>query len=160
VLVGINLLREGLDLPEVSLVAILNADTQGFLRSATAMIQIAGRAARNIDGEVIMYANVITPAMDKVIKETERRRKTQLEYNKEHNITPVTIAKAIRDLIESEHEESEEESADAEVFMSQEDLDRIISELEQEMREAAKNLEFEKAAALRDQIAEMKSVPE
>lgn len=157
VLVGINLLREGLDLPEVSLVAILNADSQGFLRSATAMIQIAGRAARNVDGEVIMYANEITPAMDKVIKETERRRKAQLEYNKEHGITPVTIEKAIKDLIESEHEKIEEGTGGIESFMSKEDLNKIISELEQEMREAAENLEFEKAAAIRDQITEMKA---
>jgi len=158
VLVGINLLREGLDLPEVSLVAILNADSQGFLRSATAMIQIAGRAARNVDGEVIMYANEITPAMDQVIKETQRRRQAQLAYNKEHNITPETISKAIRELIESEHKEAEEDIASAETFMSKEDLNRIIAELEQEMRESAQNLEFEKAASIRDQIAEMKAL--
>jgi excinuclease ABC subunit B len=157
VLVGINLLREGLDLPEVSLVAILNADSQGFLRSATAMIQIAGRAARNIDGEVIMYANVITPAMDIVIKETERRRQTQLEYNRINNITPTTIEKTIRTLIESEHKEMEEGTAGVESFMSPDDLNRIITELEQEMREAAGNLEFERAAAIRDQITEMKA---
>jgi excinuclease ABC subunit B len=158
VLVGINLLREGLDLPEVSLVAILNADSQGFLRSATAMIQIAGRAARNIDGAVIMYADTITPAMDKVIKETERRRKAQLEYNKLHGITPASIDKAIKDMIESSiHKEEELETAKIDTFMPPEDIERIIAELESEMREAAKNLEFEKAAAIRDQITEMKS---
>jgi excinuclease ABC subunit B len=157
VLVGINLLREGLDLPEVSLVAILNADSQGFLRSATAMIQIAGRAARNIDGAVIMYADTITPAMDKVIKETERRRKAQLEYNKLHGITPASIEKAIRDMIESTVKKEEEETAKIETFMPTEDIERIIAELESEMREAASKLEFEKAAAIRDQIAEMKS---
>ncbi len=108
VLVGINLLREGLDLPEVSLVAILNADRQGFLRSATAMIQIAGRAARNIDGEVIMYADEITTAMEKVIKETERRRQAQIKYNEEHGITPASIEKAIKDLIESTETKEEE----------------------------------------------------
>jgi excinuclease ABC subunit B len=160
VLVGINLLREGLDLPEVSLVAILNADSQGFLRSATAMIQISGRAARNIDGTVIMYADEITSAMDKVIKETERRRLTQLEYNEVNNITPATIEKAIKDLIEStpkEDGEKEEWTSGIETLMSTDDIKRIIAELEQEMREAASNLEFEKAAAIRDQIADMKS---
>jgi len=158
VLVGINLLREGLDLPEVSLVAILNADSQGFLRSATAMIQIAGRAARNIDGAVIMYADTITPAMDKVIKETERRRKAQLEYNKLHGITPASIDKAIKDMIESSiHKEEELKTAQIDTFMPPEDIEKIIAELESEMREAAKNLEFEKAAAIRDQIAEMKA---
>jgi excinuclease ABC subunit B len=157
VLVGINLLREGLDLPEVSLVAILNADSQGFLRSATAMIQIAGRAARNVDGEVIMYADGITPAMDKVIKETERRRKAQLEYNKLHGITPASIDKAIKDMIESSiHKEEELETAKVDTFMPPEDIERIIAELESEMREAASKLEFEKAAAIRDQINEMK----
>jgi len=158
VLVGINLLREGLDLPEVSLVAILNADSQGFLRSATAMIQIAGRAARNIDGAVIMYADTITPAMDKVIKETERRRKAQLEYNKLHGITPASIDKAIKDMIESSiHKEEDLENAKIDTFMPSEDIERIIAELESEMREAASKLEFEKAAAIRDQINEMKS---
>jgi excinuclease ABC subunit B len=158
VLVGINLLREGLDLPEVSLVAILNADSQGFLRSATAMIQIAGRAARNVDGAVIMYADTITPAMDKVIKETERRRKAQLEYNKLHGITPASIDKAIKDMIESSaHKEEELETAKIDTFMPPEDIEKIIAELESEMREAASKLEFEKAAAIRDQINEMKS---
>ena len=138
VIVGINLMREGLDLPEVSLVVILDADSQGFLRSETAMIQIAGRAARNIDGAVIMYADEITPAMDRVIKETARRREAQLDYNQKHGITPVTIEKAIKDLIDRASEEEEEE------------------QLEKEMREAAKDLEFEKAAVIRDQIAELK----
>ena len=157
VLVGINLLREGLDLPEVSLVAILNADSQGFLRSATAMIQIAGRAARNVDGAVIMYADTITPAMDKVIKETERRRKAQLEYNKLHGITPASIDKAIKDMIESSAHKEELETAQIDTFMPPEDMEMIIAELESEMREAASKLEFEKAAAIRDQINEMKS---
>jgi len=157
VLVGINLLREGLDLPEVSLVAILNADSQGFLRSATAMIQIAGRAARNIDGEVIMYADQITASMDKVIKETGRRRQAQLEYNREHSITPATIEKVVRDLIEIPKEEEEERGSLIQRYMPAEDITRIIKELEQEMREAAESLEFEKAAAIRDQITELKS---
>jgi excinuclease ABC subunit B len=158
VLVGINLMREGLDLPEVSLVAILDADTQGFLRSETAMIQIAGRAARNVDGSVIMYADQITPAMGKVIRETERRRNAQLDYNSEHSITPVSIEKAVRDLIDraSAEEEEEEERLNVETLMSQEEAAQIIEDLEQEMREAAENLEFEKAAAIRDQIAELK----
>ncbi len=154
VLVGINLLREGLDLPEVSLVAILNADRQGFLRSATAMIQIAGRAARNIDGEVIMYADEITTAMEKVIKETERRRQAQIKYNEEHGITPASIEKAIKDLIESA--EPEEEEITLERYIPPEDISRIIEELEIEMRQAAENLEFEKAASFRDQILELK----
>jgi len=158
VIVGINLMREGLDLPEVSLVAILDADSQGFLRSETAMIQIAGRAARNVDGQVIMYADQITPAMEKVIRETERRRNAQLDYNSEHGITPATIEKAVRDLIEREsvEEEEEVERVDVETIMSQEEAAMIIAELERDMREAAENLEFEKAAALRDQIAELK----
>lgn len=154
VLVGINLLREGLDLPEVSLVAILNADRQGFLRSATAMIQIAGRAARNIDGEVIMYADEITTAMEKVIKETERRRQAQIKYNEEHGITPASIEKAVKDLIESV--EPKEEEITLERYIPPEDISRIIEELEIEMREAAENLEFEKAASFRDQILELK----
>jgi excinuclease ABC subunit B len=159
VLVGINLMREGLDLPEVSLVAILDADNQGFLRSETAMIQIAGRAARNVDGQVIMYADEITPPMDRVIRETERRRKAQLEYNKEHGITPATIEKAIRDLIERETVQEADEGEEQERFetiISQEEAENIIEQLEKEMMEAAKNLEFEKAAAIRDQIAELK----
>jgi len=122
------------------------------------MIQIAGRAARNVDGSVIMYADKITPAMGKVIRETERRRNAQLDYNSEHGITPVTIEKAVRDLIDraSAEEEEEEERLDVETLMSQEEAAQIIEELEQEMREAAENLEFEKAAAIRDQIAELK----
>ncbi len=156
VIVGINLMREGLDLPEVSLVVILDADSQGFLRSETAMIQIAGRAARNIDGAVIMYADEITPAMDRVIKETARRREAQLDYNKKHDITPVTIEKAIKDLIDRASEEEEEDRLEAETLMSQEEADLIIEQLEKEMQEAAKDLEFEKAAVIRDQIAELK----
>jgi excinuclease ABC subunit B len=156
VIVGINLMREGLDLPEVSLVVILDADNQGFLRSETAMIQIAGRAARNVDGQVIMYADEITPSMDRVIKETARRRKAQLDYNEKHNITPATIEKAIKDLIERESVEEEAEEEEAEVLISNEEADEIIEQLEKEMREAAANLEFEKAAAIRDQIAELK----
>jgi len=159
VLVGINLMREGLDLPEVSLVAILDADNQGFLRSETAMIQISGRAARNVDGAVIMYANEITPAMDAVIKETNRRREAQIAYNKEHGITPATIEKAVKDLIESastKERKEKEEKIDIETIMSHEEASRIIAELEQEMREASKKLEFERAAAIRDQIAELK----
>ena len=158
VLVGINLMREGLDLPEVSLVVILDADNQGFLRSETAMIQISGRAARNIDGEVIMYADRITPAMEKVIKETERRRKAQLDYNQKHNITPATIEKAIKDFIETEsiREGEAAEEREIEALISHEEADQIIEQLEQEMREAAENLEFEKAASIRDQITNLR----
>ena len=159
VLVGINLMREGLDLPEVSLVAILDADSRGFLRSETAMIQVAGRAARNVDGAVIMYADEITPAMDAVIKETKRRRAAQLIYNEEHGITPATIEKAVKDLIKRDAvEESAEEAGKVETFMSQEEAADIIGQLEKEMREAAADLEFEKAAAIRDQLAEMKEL--
>ena len=158
VIVGINLMREGLDLPEVSLVAILFADNRGFLRSETAMIQIAGRAARNVDGEVIMYADEVSPAMERVIKETNRRRKAQLDYNREHGITPATIEKAVKDLIEtaSTQREAEEETSRTETLMSQEEAGQIIEELEREMQKAAENLEFEEAAVIRDQITELK----
>ncbi|RKY04037.1 excinuclease ABC subunit B [Candidatus Poribacteria bacterium] len=172
VLVGVNLLREGLDLPEVSLVAILDADKQGFLRSETALIQMAGRAARNVDGEVILYADEVTEAMRRAIQETERRRRIQLEYNEKHGITPATIEKAIRDLIEIEREKEEkveamvireaEEAYEEEKYASlevndPEEVKRIIAELEAEMREAAEKLEFEKAAVIRDQIKELKA---
>ncbi|MCD6505057.1 excinuclease ABC subunit UvrB [Candidatus Poribacteria bacterium] len=173
VLVGVNLLREGLDLPEVSLVAILDADKQGFLRSETSLIQTAGRAARNVDGEVILYADRITDAMKKAIDETERRRRIQLEYNEKHGITPATIEKAIRDLIDIEREkevsraepkvisEVLREKPDEELYAPLEEMDpeevkRTIEELEREMREAAERLEFEKAAVIRDQIKELK----
>ncbi len=155
-LVGINLLREGLDLPEVSLVAILDADKEGFLRSATSLIQVAGRAARNINGTVIMYADVMTGSMKKAIAESDRRRKKQLEFNKEHKITPRSIVKAIKQGIE-DLQDAEEFVADLTGEAKDEyELHKYISELEYEMELAARNLQFEKAAQIRDKIKELK----
>ncbi|MCL5970281.1 MAG: excinuclease ABC subunit UvrB [Patescibacteria group bacterium] len=158
VVVGINLLREGLDLPEVSLVAILDADKEGFLRSKTSLIQTMGRAARNIDAKVIMYADVVTKSMEAAIKEVERRRKIQLKYNKKHNITPKTIEKAIRaKLVEREEEESEKpidfllQMSKKEVLLPDE-KEKLIRNLRMEMVSAAKDLDFETAAILRDRI--------
>jgi len=156
-LVGINLLREGLDLPEVSLVAILDADKEGFLRSATSLIQVAGRAARNINGTVIMYADTVTPSMEKAIRESQRRRQAQLEFNKKHKITPRSIQKAIRQGIEDLAEAEEFTVALSGQSRDEYELNRYISELEYEMELAARNLQFEKAAALRDQIKSLKS---
>jgi excinuclease ABC subunit B len=156
-LVGVNLLREGLDLPEVSLVAIFDADKQGFLRSQTSLIQVGGRAARNINGEVIMYADSISPAMQAAISECERRRKIQIEFNKQHNITPTTIQKAINQGIEEWAEEAEELMLDA-VGQDQEQyaMNNFLAQLERQMETAARNLEFEKAAKIRDKIQEIK----
>lgn len=154
VLVGINLLREGLDLPEVSLVAILDADKEGFLRSETSLIQTVGRAARNIDGRVIMYADKITGSMERAINETNRRRDIQNKYNKKHNITPKSIVKGIRDVIEAT--KSAEDSAEYKAKDKFADIEKYIIELEKEMRKAAENLEFEKAAHYRDEIKELK----
>ena len=160
VLVGINLLREGLDLPEVSLVAILDADRAGFLRSETSLIQTAGRAARNLDGEVILYADEITDAIRSAINETERRREIQMAYNEAHGITPATIDKEIRDLISALVEEEEEpvDSLGVEISeaTSEAEIHALIADLTKQMQEAAANLEFEKAATLRDGIAELK----
>ncbi|MCX7711200.1 MAG: excinuclease ABC subunit UvrB [Clostridia bacterium] len=160
VLIGINLLREGLDLPEVSLVAILDADKEGFLRSETSLIQTIGRAARNVEGKVIMYADTITESMRKAISETNRRRKIQMEYNELHGITPTTIQKAVRDVIEATKVAEE----DAKYFirgdeesMSKEDVQSLISKLMDEMKTAAADLQFERAAELRDKINELKS---
>ena len=159
VLVGINLLREGLDLPEVSLVAILDADRAGFLRSETSLIQIAGRAARNVDGEVILYADEITPAIRSAIDEGERRRKIQMAYNEQHGITPATITKAIRNLIDvlaaDGAEASEAAMPEIPEEASQDEIQSLIAKLTEGMREAAANLEFERAAVLRDQISEL-----
>lgn len=152
VLVGINLLREGLDIPEVSLIAIMDADKLGFLRSDRSLIQTIGRAARNANGHVIMYADKISDAMKKAIAETERRRNIQMEYNKEHNITPKTIIKEIRDLI-SNNKEVEEKSP---TKMSKQEKINLIEQIEKEMKEAAKNLEFERATELRDILFELK----
>lgn len=154
VLVGINLLREGLDLPEVSLVAILDADKEGFLRSETSLIQTVGRAARNVDGRVIMYADKMTGSMERAIKETNRRREIQDEYNKEHNITPQSIIKGVRDIIEATKAAEEEKQYKTKDDIK--DVNSYIIELEKEMRKAAENLEFEKAAHLRDQIKDIK----
>jgi excinuclease ABC subunit B len=157
VVVGINLLREGLDLPEVSLVAILDADKEGFLRSDTSLIQTIGRAARHVQGRVIMYADRITGSMQRAIDETNRRRKIQETYNTEHGIEPVSIIKAVRDLTErlraaAPPEEKEKEGPG----LSRAEAERVARELEREMRTAAQNLEFEKAAALRDQLFELR----
>lgn len=159
VLVGINLLREGLDLPEVSLVAILDADKEGFLRSETSMVQTIGRAARNAEGKVIMYADVVTKSMKKAIDETNRRRYIQLKYNKEHNIIPQTIKKGIRDVIEATKvvEEHEKYGLDDKEMSKQQILD-TISKLEIEMFKAADSLQFERAAELRDKIKELKNM--
>ena len=156
VLVGINLLREGLDLPEVSLVAILDADKEGFLRSATSLIQTVGRAARNVNGQVIMYADRITDSMAKAISETERRRKIQLEYNEKHGITPETVKKAIRDLVRSEAPKEEVDEEPIKVDINPEEAMKLIKNLERSMLEAAKKLEFEEAAKLRDEIAKLR----
>ena len=155
VLVGINLLREGIDLPEVSLIAIMDADKQGFLRSDRSLIQIIGRAARNENGEVIMYADTISDSMKTAISETERRRSIQDKYNQEHGIVPKTIIKEIRDLI-SNKEEDEAIKAENNK-LSKKDKDKLLVDLEQEMKEAAKNLDFERAMELRDIIFELKS---
>ncbi len=163
ILVGINLLREGLDLPEVSLVAILDADKIGFLRSATSLIQTIGRAARNADGRVIMYADRISEAMAEAIEETEHRREVQMAYNKEHGITPKTIKKAVEDILERERSD-DEAIAKEEIkivkgnynLLVERDRKRYINDLTKQMTELAKNLEFEKAALLRDEIARIK----
>lgn len=157
VLVGINLLREGLDLPEVSLVAILDADKEGFLRSETSLIQTVGRAARNVDGRVIMYADKITGSMERAIRETDRRREIQDKYNKEHNITPKSIVKGVRDVIEATKAAEDEEKYIAKSKKTA-DVASYIVELEKEMKIAAENLEFEKAAKLRDEIKELSNM--
>lgn len=160
VLVGINLLREGLDIPEISLVAILDADKEGFLRSAVSLIQTIGRAARNAQGRVIMYADTITDSMKIAIEETKRRREIQEEYNKEHGITPQTIKKAVRDLISISREIAKEEKKlekDPE-SMSREELEKLIGEVQKQMKKAAADLNFEAAAQLRDQMVELKKV--
>ncbi len=158
VVVGINLLREGLDLPEVSLVAILDADKEGFLRSETSLIQTIGRAARHVQGKVIMYADKITASMQRAIDETNRRRKIQVQYNDEHGIVPASVVKAVRALI-SKEEHAVAESREAYTVagkMPKDELARLIKELERDMKQAAKDLEFEKAALLRDQIFDLR----
>jgi len=159
--VGINLLREGLDLPEVSLVAILDADKEGFLRSTGSLIQTIGRAARHIEGSVIMYADRVTDSMDRAIGETNRRRLVQTRYNEQHGITPVGIRKEVRSL--SDRIRGEAAATDGAIgegvplsAMPREEAARLIKDLESQMKRAAKELEFEKAAALRDQIVELR----
>jgi excinuclease ABC subunit B len=173
VLVGINLLREGLDLPEVSLVAILDADKEGFLRSETSLIQTMGRAARNVEGQVVMYADTVTDSMRKAISETQRRRKLQLAHNEEHGIDPQTIRKKVTDILEMIRGRTDEgapvpakgrrrmtarENARRQEIleMPHEELGRLIQTLEEEMHEAAADLRFEYAARLRDEISDLK----
>ena len=162
VLIGINLLREGLDIPEVALVAILDADKEGFLRSETSLIQTCGRAARNVNGRVIMYADTITGSMRRAIDETNRRREIQLQYNRRHGITPESVKKSINDIMKSIYE-SDYVTVPLEVkpewdFDSEHDLITHINRLERQMYSAAKNLQFEQAALLRDQIAELRKL--
>jgi excinuclease ABC subunit B len=159
-LIGINLLREGLDLPEVSLVAILDADKEGFLRSSTSLIQTFGRAARNVAGKAILYADITTDSMSRALAETNRRRRIQDAYNVEHRITPQSIRKRIDEVMNSPYERDyldytriSEEKA---VYLSPEKRKRRMEELEKQMKEAARNLEFEKAAALRDELVQLK----
>ena len=170
VIVGINLLREGLDLPEVSLVAILDADKEGFLRSGTALIQTVGRAARNSNGKVIMYADRMTDSMKFAIGETNRRRDKQIKYNLEHGITPISIHKAIRDITDSLSVEGREKAmavseergayrtANKKEASNRKELENLVAELEKQMKEAAKNLQFERAAAIRDEVFELKGI--
>jgi len=161
VLVGINLLREGLDLPEVSLVAILDADKEGFLRSAGSLIQTSGRAARHVDGRVIMYADKMTDSMRSAIAETERRRTRQAAYNQEHGITPESVVRAIDDVLSSVYERDygiPPASRDGlDVFHTQAELDAEIARLNREMKSAAANLDFERAASVRDRLKALRT---
>jgi excinuclease ABC subunit B len=161
VLIGINLLREGLDIPEVSLVAILDADKEGFLRSERSLIQTCGRASRNIGGLVILYADTVTGSMQRTIEETDRRRNIQRLYNEEHNITPETVRTSIKDIMTSVYEQDyvtiEVRTAEpVKEYNSLQDLRRDIKKLEKEMQEAARVLAFEEAAGLRDKIKELR----
>jgi excinuclease ABC subunit B len=161
VLVGINLLREGLDLPEVSLVAILDADKEGFLRSAGALIQTVGRAARHVRGRAILYADVMTESMRRAIAETDRRRQVQEAYNREHGITPASIVKNIDEVLSSVYERDYVTVPKApdprDQYRTRAELDAAIAGLERDMRAAAANLEFERAAALRDRLRTLKN---
>jgi excinuclease ABC subunit B len=155
-LVGVNLLREGLDLPEVSLVAIFDADKEGFLRSEVSLIQLAGRAARNINGKVIMYADQVTGSMREAIKESERRRKVQVEFNKKHKITPATIKKKIQEGIKDEEEAGKIVIDSTGLDEKEYELNLLISELEYQMESCARNLHFEKAIEYREEIKKLK----
>jgi excinuclease ABC subunit B len=161
VLVGINLLREGLDLPEVSLVAILDADKEGFLRSQGSLIQTIGRAARHVRGRAILYADKMTDSMKRALDETNRRREVQRAYNEEHGITPTSIIRpsdmALAQILKADYADLTEEGADMPEFANQTELDLHISKLESDMREAAKKFEFEKAARLRDTISGLRT---
>ena len=160
VLVGVNLLREGLDLPEVSLVAILDADKEGFLRSETSLIQTMGRAARNINGTVILYCENITGSIRRAVKETNRRRKIQLEYNRKYQITPKTINKTVEEFAVinnlNNFEDSFTVNEEHEKYLNKSNLWLLVKSLEKEMKQAAKNLDFERAALLRDEIRRLK----
>jgi len=170
VLVGVNLLREGLDLPEVSLVAIIDADKEGFLRSERSLMQTAGRTARNVNGRVIMYADVITQSIQKTISETNRRRKIQSEYNEKNNIIPVTIYKSTEEILNStsiadmRKKDDKEDYGFAKVaepvlkYMDKEQKQDLIEQLREQMQEAAKDLEFEKAASIRDEIKKLEKM--
>ena len=154
-LVGINLLREGLDIPEVSLVAILDADKEGFLRSETSLIQTIGRAARNSEGQVIMYADSVTPSMERAITETQRRRDIQMKYNEEHGIIPKTIIKKVSDVIEITQHDENGNVKKAGKKLTKSEREHLINELTKQMKQAAKLLDFEQAAYLRDRIKEL-----
>ncbi|MDH3214051.1 MAG: helicase-related protein, partial [Myxococcales bacterium] len=165
VLIGINLLREGLDLPEVALVAILDADKEGFLRSETSLVQTIGRAARNVDGQVVMYADAVTASMQRALNETNRRRRIQLEFNEAHGIDPQTIRKKVSDILELIQSGGDSSAGDRRrrelaqrppLDMPTDDLRRLIQSLEEEMHEAAADLRFEYAARLRDEVNELK----
>jgi excinuclease ABC subunit B len=159
-LIGINLLREGLDLPEVSLVAILDADKEGFLRSSTSLIQTFGRAARNVAGKAVLYADTVTQSMSQALAETDRRRRIQQEYNRRHNITPQSISKRIDEILTSVYERDYLDYTrlpkEKEIYLSPEKRKKRMGELEKLMKESARNLEFEKAARLRDELKQLK----
>jgi excinuclease ABC subunit B len=162
ILIGINLLREGLDLPEVSLVAILDADKEGFLRSERSLIQTCGRTARNVAGRVIMYAEATTDSMQRAINETKRRRKLQKEFNRQHGITPESIKKSIQDIVgsifESDYVTVSIAAEEGQEYISRDDIPKQVRKLQKEMKEAAKELEFERAAELRDEIKRLEKI--
>ena len=156
VLVGINLLREGLDIPEVSLVAILDADKEGFLRAERSLIQTIGRAARNAEGKVIMYADTVTGSMEKAINETNRRRAVQTKFNEEHGIIPRTIKKDVRAIIEIGHTADNTKSKQTKKKLTVNEREKLIAELTKQMKDASRRLEFEQAAFIRDRIKELR----
>ena len=157
ILVGINLLREGLDLPEVSLVCILDADKEGYLRSQTSLIQTAGRAARHVNGEVVLFADIVTKSMQKLIAITEYRRSRQIDYNKKHNITPTSVQRAVQESLHTILKGREKEESVVREAGGDFDVTEVLRELDEEMEIASANLEFERAALLRDQIMELKT---